>query len=139
MTPLVEIPHDAVDPLAPDIVEETMARHGMSEDDACELLLNYHDRVMYFANNLYHVEVEPYGPGCLHLCIWRRDGDRVRDWRHFQTIKNALAGPEREAVELYPAESRKVDTSHKWHLWVLPEGSRMALGWTERNVKEETP
>ena len=55
----------------------------------------------------------------------------VQDWRHFQQIKNELAGPEREAVELYPAESRKIDTSNKWHLWVLPEGDQVDFGWAQ--------
>jgi hypothetical protein len=37
----------------------------------------------------------------------------VHDWRDLQRIKNQLVGPECEAVELYPAESRKVDTANQ--------------------------
>ena len=59
----------------------------------------------------------------------------IKDWRHFQQIKNEIAGEEREAVEIYPAESRKVDTSNKWHLWVLPEGEKVNLGWKDRDVQ----
>lgn len=74
----------------------------------------------------------------MHLNIRRRDGSHdTRDWRHFQEIKNQLAGPECEAIELYPAESRKVDTSNKFHLWCFPPGERLPIGWQERDVQYE--
>src|ERR1043165_2191444 len=41
------------------------------------------------------------------------------DWRDYQRIKNELVGPEAEGVELYPAESRLVDTSNQFHLYVF--------------------
>lgn len=66
-----------------------------------------------------------------HLSIRRQDRKPCRDWRDFQAIKNQLCGSEREAVELYPAESRVVDTANQFHLWVLPEGLRVACGWTQ--------
>jgi len=54
----------------------------------------------------------------VHLNIRRRDGGPIlRDWRHFQWIKNQLIGDECEAIELYPAESRLTDTSNKFHLF----------------------
>ena len=62
----------------------------------------------------------PLGP-FLHLTIRNRDGSVRRDWRDFQRIKNELGGDECEAVELYPAESRVVDTANHYHLWVLLE------------------
>jgi len=52
----------------------------------------------------------------LHLSIKRLDKHPVRDWRHFQRIKNELIGEENEAVELYPAQSRLVDTTNQYHL-----------------------
>jgi hypothetical protein len=58
----------------------------------------------------------------------------AHDWRHFQRIKNELCGPEREAVEIYPAESRLVDTANEFWLWVLPEGERLPFGFNERRV-----
>lgn len=58
----------------------------------------------------------------VHLNIRRRDGGPIlRDWRHFQWIKNQLVGEECEGVELYPAESRLVDTSNKFHLFVCTD------------------
>ena len=73
----------------------------------------------YWINEIYQVERREYAvPRYVHLCIRRRDGKPIfRDWRHFQDIKNQLIGPECEAVELYPAESRLVDSSNKYHLW----------------------
>ena len=53
----------------------------------------------------------------MHINIRRVDGAAVFDWRHRQLIKNQLLGEECEAVELYPAESRLVDTSNKYHLF----------------------
>ena len=81
------------------------------------------------------VELTPTGLGALLITIRRKDGGIVKDWRDFQQIKNEIAGEEREAVELYPAESRKVDTTNKWHLWVLPEGVAFDVGFPERDVR----
>ena len=58
----------------------------------------------------------------------------VNHWRELQRIKNAICGPEREAVQLYPAESRLVDTSNQYHLFVLPEGKRLPFGYLRRHV-----
>ena len=116
--PLVEIPHTDFHPTRPEVVAETMQHYGIDEVEARALLEAYHQRTRYFGNNLYLIQVEEYSPGCLHLNIRRHDGGMFKDWRHFQQIKNEIAGEEREAVELYPAESRKVDTTNKWHLWV---------------------
>jgi hypothetical protein len=45
------------------------------------------------------------------------DGEPRHDWREFQRIKNDIVGPEWEAVELYPAESRLLDPSNYYMLW----------------------
>jgi hypothetical protein len=93
----------------------------------------------HWVNRLYQVQVHRRQDGSvMHLNIRRRDGAHdTRDWRHFQEIKNQLAGRECEAFELYPAESRKVDTSNKFHLWVLMPGERIPVGWDERDVQYE--
>ncbi len=68
-------------------------------------------------NDIYQVMTRELGDGIVHINIRRRDGGPIlRDWRHFQQIKNELLGEECEAIELYPAESRLVDTSNKYHL-----------------------
>lgn len=89
-----------------------------------------------YENNLYHVKVAASRP-FIHLNVHRRDGTPCKQWRHFQQIKNELVGPEFEAVELYPAESRLVDTGHEYHLWVYAESSfRFPFGFSERWVLE---
>jgi hypothetical protein len=91
-----------------------------------------------FQNNKYYVVVETLSPqgltGELHLSITRTDRSAAHDWREFQRIKNELCGPEREACELYPAQSRLVDSANTFHLWVMAEGDRVPVGWNVQNV-----
>ena len=57
------------------------------------------------------------------------------DWRDFQRIKNELIGPQFDAIELYPAEDRLVDTSNQYYMFVFL-GVRVPFGWNERLVSE---
>ena len=57
-------------------------------------------------------------------------------WRDKQRIKNEVLGPEWEGVELIPAESRLVDTSNQFHLWCFPPGTRLPMGFVDREVME---
>jgi hypothetical protein len=79
------------------------------------------DRV--YGNDLYSVFVRDMGHGALHISLHRRNRAPVRDWRHFQAIKNEVAGPERLAIEVFPPESLLTDQSNEYHLWVLPPGA----------------
>jgi hypothetical protein len=92
-----------------------------------------------WANNRYVVIKRYMGDGAFgplyHLSIRRTDRQPARDWRDLQRIKNELVGPEAEGVELFPAESRLVDTANQFHLWVL-EKQRFPFGWNERLVTE---
>lgn len=85
-------------------------------------------------NNRYTVIQKDLDDGMTWLSIRHNDRKAIRDWRHFQRIKNELCGPEREGIELYPAESRLVDEANQYHLWVLPEGMRVPVGFGERMV-----
>lgn len=87
-----------------------------------------------FMNDRVTVAVRTFPDGLTHLSIKRNDRAPVRDWRLFQRIKNELCGPEREAVEIYPAESRLVDEANQYHLWVLPDGVQLPFGFDERYV-----
>jgi len=94
-----------------------------------------------FLNNLYQVNVrfDTEGnewKGLVWLSIKRKDKEVIHDWRELQQIKNLLCGEEREAVEIYPAESRLVDSSNQFHLWVFPEGERVPFGYENRLVVE---
>jgi hypothetical protein len=105
------------------------ASTGLSEDQLRNL---YHDEFLAgdtWMNEIYVVIHTKLKGGIEHLSIRRRDRKACRDWRHFQEMKNQLCGPEREAMEIYPAESRLIDTANQFHLWVLPEGSVIPTGY----------
>jgi hypothetical protein len=89
-----------------------------------------------FRNRLYNGFVLVFEDGSMHLSFKRNDRAPVRDWRHVQAIKNEVAGPEREAFEVYPAESMLVDAANEYHLWVLPEDAMLPLGIAERAVHD---
>jgi hypothetical protein len=92
-----------------------------------------------YENNRYQVIVREHAEGpfgrCVHLTLRSVDGSARHDWREFQRVKNELVGPEAEAVELYPAESRLVDTANHYHLWVFPE-YRFPFGMATREVSD---
>ena len=74
-------------------------------------------------NDLYSVTVKKtkfYEDDILEFVIARRDQSHVHDWRHYQQIKNDIAGEEAEAIELYPAESRLLDQANTFWLYVFP-------------------
>jgi len=86
------------------------------------------DGAQVWENDLYEVTVRthetgwPLGGGpWVQIGISCTDGEPRHDWRDFQAIKNQLLGDEREAVELYPAESRLCDPSNYFILWCAPK------------------
>lgn len=114
---------------------------GSSKEEAEDRARFFADQIV-FMNDLYQVNVRkvemPFGPtkgDMLHLSIKRRDKQSIHDWRHLQQIKNMVVGPECEAMELYPAESRLVDTANQYHLWVFVSSDvRFPIGWHQRLV-----
>ena len=69
-------------------------------------------------------------PAMKQLSIRRIDRKVIRDWRHLQQVKNDIFSNENEAVELYPAASRVVDTANSYHLFVIVEpGVKFPFGW----------
>jgi len=104
------------------------------------------DNSTMYQNNLYTVHVREVPPEergikeeIIHLSIRRNDREPIHDWRHFQRIKNELVGPKNEGVELYPAESRVVDTVNQYHLWVFKDPQFCwNLGWTSGLRMEQT-
>lgn len=72
-----------------------------------------------------------------HLSIKRNDKAPIMDWRDLQDIKNKLVGVEHEAIQLFPAESRCVDSANQYHLFAfMKEGKQrqpmIPIGWTSR-------
>ena len=92
-----------------------------------------------WVNNLYQVNVNREDKQWIHLSIKRLGKETLQGsaWQHFQWIKNQLIGEEHEGIELYPAESRLVNTANQYHLWVMkhpfPNGF-IPCGWNECRV-----
>ena len=99
--------------------------------------------VVFELESCYQVQVdanEVEGIGeVTWLCIVARDRSPTHDWRDMQRIKNELCGSDREACELYPAESRHVDTCNQYHLFVMPAGMRFPFGYESRDVSDRFP
>ena len=86
-------------------------------------------------NDRYTVLVRRHDEGWVtYLSVRRNDRKPDMPWRHLQRIKNELAGDEAEAVELFPAESRLVDTANQRWLWCLRPGDRVPVGFQTRSV-----
>lgn len=85
-------------------------------------------------NNRYLVIKKEMDNGFTWLSIRHLDRKPIRDWRHFQRIKNELCGEDREGFEIYPCEERLVDEANQYHLWILPKGERIPIGFQERMV-----
>ena len=133
---------DSIAKLAPPNTSEEEIKRAI--DESVIALMN--DEV--WINNRYQVNITRPDPsrkqnaetgGFIHLSIKSIDRKPVHDWRDFQRIKNELVGEEHEAVELYPAESRLVDTANQYHLWcIVNVGVRFPLGWVNREVTSES-
>lgn len=90
------------------------------------------DEYVVFRREIQHKGGEP---PMFHLSIRNQDRSTRHDWRDFQRIKNQLCGPEYEGCELYPQESRKVDTANQYHLFCFPFSLGFGLG-EERMVTD---
>lgn len=137
-----------LEPVTDELLEKLAADGPDGEDLSKESLReimekNHKDLESVWLNNLYQVNVyrvksNGKAPDMLWLSIKRRDKQSVHDWRHFQRIKNEIVGPENEGIELYPAESRLVDTSNQYHLWVIDSPTyKFPFGYQERLVVED--
>lgn len=109
---------------------------SLAEKAMCvEAMLQQASRFQVYENDLYRVEIDTDSPPFIHLDIHRHDHTPCKNWCHFQQIKNELIGPEHEAVEIFPAESRLVDTANQYHLWVHANPCyRLPMGFRERFV-----
>lgn len=97
------------------------------------------DDLEVYGNEQLTVIVRRPDPLCASISYHWRDRAPIRDWRIGQRVKNEVAGPEWEAVELYPAESRLMDEANEYWLWAFhPDhplyGLVHDLGHQERTV-----
>ncbi|MEP0763910.1 MAG: hypothetical protein HRF48_14365 [Chloroflexota bacterium] len=63
----------------------------------------------------------------LHLAVIDIRGSRLT-WSEKQWIKDQIVGPERLAIEVYPAREKLVDAANMYHLWVMPVGFTLPFG-----------
>jgi len=92
-----------------------------------------------FLNNLYQVNIKWDFGGLIHLSIKRRNKSPIMDWRHMQRIKNELLGPEYEMVQLFPAESRLVDTVNQYHFFAMPNQEKFPIGMEDGRCVSDLP
>lgn len=102
--------------------------------------------VAAFSNNEYIVFVREHrtthfsvsgGESVItHLMVVRRDKMQPNNWEDMQRIKNEICHPEAEGLELFPAESRKLDMTQT-HIWVLEPGILLPVGTFKASVIKE--
>lgn len=122
-------------------VDAMAKRFGVTREAAAAQIERLRRQSVYM-NDLYQVNAQlvtaPFGAvagDVMWLSIKRRDKAPVHDWRELQAVKNLIVGPEHEGFEVYPAESRLVDTANQYHLWVfLDPKVRLPVGFREREV-----
>jgi hypothetical protein len=123
--------------------ESLAKRHGLSLDQAHDEVERLR-RQSVFMNDRFQVNVQlvgtPFGTEqgqVLWLSIKRRDRQPLHDWRILQMVKNQIVGAEHEGFEIYPAESRLVDTANQYHLFVFADPTvRLPVGFRERAVMD---
>jgi hypothetical protein len=97
----------------------------------------------FFENSHYLVFVRPMVPSdsdtppAFHLSMRTIENDTRHDWREIQRVKNELLGEDWEGIELYPAESRVVDTANQYHLWCFPFVLPFGFAYGERGTADE--
>ena len=115
-------------------------------DKAIHERLGMDSPMAYFVNLHYQVAVwaasTPEGfPDMVHLSVKRRDRKPIdkNRWRILQRLKNIIVGPECEGVEIYPKETRLVDTANQYHLWVMVDPqNQWPFGFNDRLVANES-
>lgn len=110
----------------------------IKEDQRNQTLKMYRNQIyMVHVDSDTDLAYESFKGKVMHLSIKRNDRRPCNDWRDMQEIKNLLAGPERQAIQIFPKESHLVDTSNQYHLWVLPDDMLIPIGWFTRVTIDE--
>lgn len=126
------------------LTTEELAALSSYDQATIEHTVAYMKRCEHWVSGTYHVAMDRhtehgFGKGVVvwHLSIKRHDREPINDWRVLQRIKSAIVGAETEAIELYPAESRVVDTANQYHLYALP-GVTIPVGFP-KGMRTDTP
>lgn len=73
------------------------------------------------------------------LMVRRIDGRDGIPWDDLQVLKGHAGYGDREAVEIYPPDTKVVNHANMRHLWVLPAGEQMPFGLDrERDTRART-
>lgn len=115
--------------------------YGISPADAVEVLAKAGAGEIWRNDRYTAISQQRADGSVAEISVRRNDRRPIRDWRDFQRIKNDIAGAECEAVELYPAMGRIMDTANQFYLWVLPPGERFPFGYdlAEPNLQDHHP
>ena len=118
------------------VISRNQAKQMVNECRKQEIWINekYQVNVLRGENCDQYIHMEDFKGKCDYLSIKTIDKKPIHDWRDLQQIKNELCGKDREALEIYPAESRLVDTANQYHLWVIPKDAQIPFGFTQREV-----
>ena len=113
--------------LPPPVTMSQLKKLAKGDKRAAKRSMEYFNRCEHWINETHHVAIDRKsgtigdGTTVIHLSIKRHDREPISDWRVMQDIKTSLLGPDHEAMELYPAESRVVDLANQYHLWCILE------------------
>ncbi|MHC4229406.1 MAG: DUF7694 domain-containing protein [Planctomycetota bacterium] len=116
-------------------------KHGVSKKQAMDQIRQIQKQEVW-ANDEFTVHIDRDCPngfnlGMTELSIKRNDKEPIMDWRKLQQIKNALVGEENDALQLFPAESRLVDTANQYYIFVFNDPQvRVPFGFTFRHVDD---
>ena len=143
--PLVKDPDWYRDQKRAEVAETVRAKFPDISDEALDDLIS--DET--WGNDRYTVSVHLLDgdrDGFVELAVHNHNRTPHVPWRHLQQIKNEVLGPDREAVQLFPAEDRLVDTANEYWLYVYPVGKapmrdrRTKVGMDDgRNVAYDMP
>lgn len=98
-------------------------RMGLSKSEAKRAVKNVKEERILLSSG-YQVNVIELGNehdqwrNLTWLSIKRRDKRPILDRQVLRELKEVLGGPDSEGYELYPAESRLVDTANQYHLYL---------------------
>ena len=118
------------------VISRNQAKQMVNECRKQEIWINekYQVNILRGENCDQYIHMEDFKGKCDYLSIKTINKEPIHDWRDLQQIKNELCGKDREALEIYPAESRLVDTANQYHLWVIPKDAQIPFGFTQREV-----
>ena len=81
-----------------------------------------------YVNNLYQVSIHHIGGLKMLMVKHRHRSYPVEEWEVLQRIKNEVLGKEVEAVQLYPAETRREWGAKATYLFCLELGAEWPIG-----------